>query len=355
MWNTVKNRLHLITGPCSAESEEQVHTIARQLSEKGLVDTFRAGVWKPRTRPGTFEGVGEVALSWLADVQRDYKLRASIEVANASHVELALKYGINNFWIGARTTVNPFYVQEIADALANTNSTVLVKNPIHPDAELWSGGIERIQKSCGEKVGAIHRGFSSFQTSQYRNIPRWEIPIELKRRFPDLFLVCDISHIAGKRSLLHEVAQKAIDLGITGLMIETHPNPTAALSDANQQITVEGLQHIIDTLVQKTSGITDATFLNQLEELRAQIDKIDEDILNAISSRLNLTKEIGTYKKENNVTVFQLNRWNEILETRGENGKKLNLDNAFVHKLYETIHAESIRLQTEVVEQKLPR
>jgi chorismate mutase len=355
MWKTEKNRPYLITGPCSAESEEQLNTIAEQLVQKGLVDTMRAGVWKPRTRPGSFEGLGEQALPWLNAISERLNLPVCIEVANASHVELALKHNISNFWIGARTTVNPFYVQEIADALKGTNASVLVKNPIHPDIELWTGAVERFQKISGKKVGAIHRGFSTFQTSKYRNIPRWEIPIELKRRFPELFIMCDVSHIAGSRNLITEVAQKSIDLGITGLMVETHPNPDAALSDAKQQVTAQGLEFIIKQLVLKYSSVGSKVFLDQLEELRAQIDKIDEDIVQAISSRLELTKEIGSYKKDNNVTVLQLERWNEILETRGVAGEKLNLRKEFIYKLYEAIHSESIRIQTEVVESDLAR
>ena len=353
MWKTEKNRPYLITGPCSAESEEQLNTIADQLVEHQLVDMFRAGIWKPRTRPGSFEGLGEKALPWLSVISTRLSLPVCIEVANSSHVELALKNNITNFWIGARTTVNPFYVQEIADALVGTNASVLVKNPIHPDIELWTGAVERFQKVSGEKVGAIHRGFSSLQTSKYRNIPRWEIPLELKRRFPELFIMCDASHIAGDSNLIAEVAQKSVDLGVTGLMIETHPNPDQALSDAKQQVTSQKLKLIIEQLVLKSNSAGSQVFLDQLEELRAQIDKIDEDILQAISSRLELTKEIGSYKKDNNVTVFQLERWNEILQTRGITGDRLHLRKEFIHRLYETIHSESIRIQTEVIENDL--
>lgn len=353
MWSKNSDTPFLITGPCSAETEEQLYDVAAQLIEFGVVNMLRVGVWKPRTRPGSFEGLGKVALPWLKSLSNKYNLPITIEVANADHVEQALKHNISNFWIGARTTVNPFYVQEIADAIKGTNASVLVKNPIHPDIELWTGAIERFESVCNGSVGAIHRGFSSFQNSKYRNVPRWEIPIELKRRFPDIQLLCDASHIAGDSSLIAEVSQKAIDLGINGLMIESHPNPKMALSDAKQQVTPLHLREIIHGLVLKSTSTGSKIFLDQLEELRAQIDKIDEDILQAIASRLELTKEIGEYKKENNVTVFQLERWNEILATRGFSGERLNLETTFIHKLYETIHSESIRIQTEVVENKL--
>lgn len=354
MIEQAKNRPYIIAGPCSAESEEQLRAVATSLTQNGIVDLFRAGVWKPRTRPGTFEGLGVQALPWLKNLQSEFNLPITIEVANADHVELALKHNITNFWIGARTTVNPFYVQEIADALKGVEAKVLVKNPIHPDIDLWTGAVERIMSACVESnVGAIHRGFSTFQTSQYRNIPRWEIPIELKRRLPNLSLICDVSHIAGSRDLIAELAQKAIDLGIKGLMVETHPNPNEALSDAQQQITPEKLYDIVSGLVLKSTSIGDSVFINTLEELRAQIDKIDEDIVNAISSRLALTREIGSYKKENNVTVFQLDRWKEIVATRSAAGENLGLERDFIHKLYEAIHSESIRIQTEMVESKL--
>ncbi len=349
-----KKRPYLITGPCSAESEEQLLTVAGALKELQLVDMLRAGVWKPRTRPGSFEGLGEKALPWLANIQKEFSLPVTIEVANAVHVEKALKHGITNFWIGARTTVNPFYVQEIADALEGSGASILVKNPIHPDIDLWTGAIERIQSVCENQTGAIHRGFSTFQNSKYRNIPRWEIPIELKRRFPDIFMICDVSHIAGQRNLIEEIAQKSIDLGIQGLMVETHPNPDEALSDAQQQITPRVLEEVIDALIFKTNSTGSKVFIDSLEELRAQIDKIDEDIVGAVASRLALTEEIGAYKKENNVTVFQLERWKEIVATRTDTGEKLSLSKTFIHKLFEAIHSESIRIQTEVIERELP-
>lgn len=345
-----QNKPLLITGPCSAESEQQLRDIANQLIQSGNVDVFRAGVWKPRTRPGSFEGFGQEALPWLQRVQKEYNIPVTIEVGNAQHVELALKHDIQSFWVGARTTVNPFYIQEIAEALKGNEVEVFVKNPIHPDIELWDGGIERFLNVGIDQVAAIHRGFSSFQQSKYRNIPRWEIPIELRRRYPNLKMICDVSHIVGNRALIQEVTQKAMDLGVDGLMIEVHQDPDHALSDAQQQITPRQLDEMLSQIKLKTVGSDDRVFLNQLDELRSQIDKIDEDIIQAIASRLHLTEEIGVYKRDNDVMVLQIERWNDILRTRGAVGEKLGLSSEFIHKLFQIIHSESIKIQTKVVD-----
>lgn len=335
----------IIAGPCSAESEEQLFAVAKGILEGGRIDLFRAGVWKPRTRPNSFEGLGETALPWLKNLQLSFEIPVMVEVANPKHVELALKYGINHLWVGARTTVSPFAVQEIANSIQGTKTSVYVKNPIHPEIELWVGAIERFLKADVHSVSAIHRGFSSFRNSNYRNIPMWEIPIELQRRFPDMALICDPSHIAGKREVVKEVSQRALDLGMAGLMVEVHPTPDSAMSDPNQQITPETFNELIKDLEIKAKTISDVFVINKLEELRSKIDKLDEDLIQILNSRMNLVKEIGEYKKDNGITVFQLERWNEILKTRSEFGDLLGLETDFVKQLMERIHSESIKTQ----------
>lgn len=347
---TYANHQHpfLIAGPCSAEGPEQLLEVALALQELGI-STMRAGVWKPRTRPNNFEGVGPIAFDWIADVKAATNIRFAIEVATAEHVEHALKAGIDLLWIGARTTVNPFTVQEIADALTGVDIPVFIKNPINPEEALWLGAIERIYKAGIEKVGAIHRGFSSYQKSRYRNQPYWQIPLSLKSQFPDLPLLADPSHIAGSRELIQEVSQKALDLGYDGLMIETHPNPDKALSDAQQQITPASLKKIVESLRISNHSSSDTFFINQLEALRLKIDSLDQELIDSLAARMKLVGQIGEYKKDNNVTVFQLERWQEIMQTRPDWAQKQNLTREFITEIFKAIHDESIRLQTDIV------
>lgn len=345
--NTEKDAL-LIAGPCSAESPEQLALVAAHLQSLGI-EIMRAGVWKPRTRPNSFEGKGEEALVWLRYIKQSYPIKIATEVASPLHVEKALKYGMDVLWLGARTTVNPFLVQEIANALQGVNMPVLVKNPINPELGLWQGAIERIINSGNHKVVAVHRGFSSYQKSKYRNIPSWQIALELKSSFPALPLICDPSHIAGNRNMIDEVSQKALDLGYDGLMIETHPNPDNALSDADQQVSLSGLSKILDQLRFTKKHSSDALFISQLEQLREKIDHLDQELVEILSMRKALIEKIGDYKKENNVTVFQLERWNEILSSRTEWGNGKNLSATFIQEIYRAIHDESIRIQTEIM------
>lgn len=343
----------IIAGPCSAESPEQLLTIAREVQALGI-NTMRAGVWKPRTRPNSFEGNGTIAFEWIDEVKKSTAIRFATEVATADHVEQALKAGIDILWIGARTTVNPFTVQEIADALRGVQIPVLVKNPINPELALWIGALERIYKAGIEKVGAIHRGFSSYQKSRYRNQPYWQIPLSLKSQFPDLPLIADPSHIAGTRSLIQEVSQKAMDLGYDGLMIETHPDPDHALSDAQQQITPASLGQLLSVLRISKPSSSNALFVNKLEGLREKIDNLDQELIDTLATRMKLVEQIGEYKKENNVTVFQLERWQEIIQTRPEWAGKQQLAIDFITELFKTIHDESIRIQTEIVNKETP-
>lgn len=338
----------IIAGPCSAESQEQVMEVAKVLASSGKVAIFRAGVWKPRTRPGAFEGKGAEALEWLNKVKKETGLPVAVEVANPKHVEEALKNSIDVLWIGARTTVNPFYVQEIAEALKGVDIPVMVKNPIHPELQLWIGALERFNKVGINKLIAIHRGFYSYGKSEFRNPPQWEIPIALKVEFPDLPVICDPSHISGKADMIEEVAQKAIDLNMDGLMIETHPNPSLALSDAKQQITPQKLIAIIENLKIRQKHSKSIEFENLLEEYRSKINEIDEELLKILERRMDVVEKIGLYKYENNIAVFQLERWAEILKTRKAAGYKLGLSDSFIQSVFQLIHAESIRIQTEL-------
>jgi chorismate mutase len=339
----------IIAGPCSAESEEQVLTVARALKAAGQADMYRAGIWKPRTKPGGFEGRGSAALPWLQAAKAETGLPMAIEVATPKHVEEALKHDIDVLWIGARTTVNPFAVQELADALAGTNKPVMVKNPVNPDLALWIGAIERLERAGITDIAAIHRGFSTFAPSRYRNAPTWAIPIELKTRRPDLVLINDPSHIGGSRDLLLPIAQKALDLDYDGLIIETHPYPDHALSDAAQQVTPARLQQILSELNYRYRSSDNADYLNKAEELRQKMDTADHEILEMLARRMALIQELAEYKKENNVKILQLERWQDIFKTRPEWGRKLNINDKFVGELYKLIHIESIRLQTEVL------
>lgn len=337
----------VIAGPCSAETEEQVLAVAHALKNSD-VTIFRAGIWKPRTRPGGFEGVGEIGLKWLQKAKEETGLLVAVEVANAQHVKLALQYDVDVLWIGARTTVNPFAVQEIADALKNSNKIVLLKNPVNPDLSLWIGGIERLQKAGIQKLGVIHRGFSTYEKTKYRNNPEWQIPIELHSKFPNLPLICDPSHITGKRNMIQEVSQQALDLSYDGLMIETHCNPDTAWSDAAQQITPEVLKQLfVDLKVRKVFDET-TDFNSRLKNLRTQIDELDSKLITILANRMQIADAIGQVKKEKNVAVLQSNRWNEVLRRMIAEGEVKGLSEEFILKLCKAIHQESIVHQEKV-------
>jgi chorismate mutase len=339
----------IISGPCSAETEGQLLSTAEVLAVTGKVHLFRAGIWKPRTRPNSFNGVGEKGLGWLRTVKEETGLLVTTEVANQKHVELCLKYGIDVLWIGARTSANPFSVQEIADVLKGTDIPVLVKNPVNPDLELWIGALERINEAGITKIAAVHRGFSSFEKTPFRNAPMWEIPIELKTICPALPVICDPSHIAGGRDLIPMISQKAIDLDMNGLMIESHINPKTALSDSSQQITPLQLIKIIDELIIRESRISNKNFEDQLEQLRNVIDELDEEMIQNLSVRMDIAERIGEYKKENGVTILQIKRWDEIASKRLNMGLAMGLGEEFIKRLLQLIHKESIKRQTLVM------
>ncbi|UII34846.1 bifunctional 3-deoxy-7-phosphoheptulonate synthase/chorismate mutase type II [Fulvivirga ulvae] len=343
----------IIAGPCSAESEEQLLKTVKAVAALGI-EVIRAGVWKPRTRPNSFEGIGIKALEWIQRIKKECKVKFITEVASAQHVELALKYDLDMVWIGARTTVNPFTVQEIADALKGSTLPVLVKNPVNPDLALWMGAIERIANTGLTEIGAIHRGFSSFRKSKYRNEPVWQIPVELKASIPHIPLICDPSHIGGSRSMIYDISQKALDMGYDGLMIETHPDPDNALSDSKQQITPEQLKDIKHKLRIRQTTSDNVLFKTKLEELRNKIDSVDHDLIETLSIRMKLIEQIGEYKKENNVTIFQLERWNEIIKTRPQWAEALDLRKEFIEEIYKQIHSESLRNQTEILNKQKP-
>ncbi|MBT3873081.1 MAG: bifunctional 3-deoxy-7-phosphoheptulonate synthase/chorismate mutase type II [Flavobacteriaceae bacterium] len=334
----------VIAGPCSAESEEQVLKIAHQLKNTDAT-ILRAGIWKPRTRPGNFEGVGEIGLKWLKRAKDETGLLTATEVANPAHVELALKNDVDLLWIGARTTVSPFIVQEIAEALKGTDKIVLVKNPVNPDLALWLGAVERLHTSNINKLGVIHRGFSTYEKTRYRNNPEWQIPIDLQNQFPDLPLILDPSHIAGRRDIIFDLCQSALDLNFDGLMIETHHDPDNAWSDAKQQITPKTLDQLtIDLKIRKEEG--DALeYLNKLSNLRIQIDVVDHKLTEILGKRMKIADEIGGLKKKNNVAILQNKRWNEILSKMILEGKEFDLSEEFVLKIYKAIHQESINHQ----------
>ena len=338
----------VIAGPCSAETEDQVLKIAHDLKNTD-VSIYRAGIWKPRTRPGMFEGVGAIGLKWLDKVKKETGLLTATEVANASHVKLALEYDIDVLWIGARSTVSPFIVQEIADALKDTDKIVLVKNPVNPDLSLWLGGLERLYSANIKKLGVIHRGFSTYEKSKYRNNPEWQLPIELQNRFPDIPLICDPSHIAGRRDILQDISQTALDLNFDGLMIETHTDPDNAWSDAAQQITPDVLVKMMENLKIRTLTSDEADYKNQLNTLRTQIDVIDHGILETLGKRMKVAVSIGELKKKKNVAVLQTKRWNEILGNMILEGEKKGLSEEFVLKMFKAIHQESINNQEEVI------
>jgi len=348
-WDVYKERPFLISGPCSAETEDQVLETARELAALNRISIFRAGIWKPRTRPNTFEGVGIPGLKWLRTVKKETGLPVATEVANEKHVYEALKYGIDMLWIGARTSVNPFTVQEIADALKGVDVMVFVKNPINPDIELWMGAIERVAKAGIKRLGAIHRGFSSYEKTTYRNQPNWQIPIELRRRIPDLPIICDPSHIAGSREYLHEISQKAMDLSFDGLMIESHINPDKALSDASQQLTPNDLKELLSRLILRNASTTDPKLLDVLGELRQQIDVYDDHLIDLMEQRMKVSETIGLYKKENNITILQTVRWDEVVKKAMKKGLAKGLSAELIDSVFKALHQESINCQMKVM------
>jgi chorismate mutase len=342
----------LIAGPCSVETRDQFLTTASDLAATSQVHALRGGIWKPRTRPNAFEGVGGIGLQWMVEARQQTGLPIMTEVATADHVELCLQHDFDMLWIGARTTVNPFSMQEIAEALRGVDIPIFVKNPINADLSLWIGGLERIYAAGIKRLAAIHRGFSFYGSSIYRNKPMWEIPIALRSNFPQLPIICDPSHICGRRDLLQGVAQKAMDLGFNGLMIESHPTPDQAWSDAAQQITALHYKQLIQDLTIRLASVANGQH-HSLVSLRSQIDKIDEEILVLIGDRMKLAEEIGQYKKDHNMTIFQLERWQEIVATRGQLAERLGLSQDFVDRYLEQLHKESIRTQTKVMHKEV--
>ena len=341
----------LIAGPCSAESEKQTLETAHKLKKhKNLI--FRAGIWKPRTRPNSFEGIGFKGLQWIQKVKEETGLKTTIEVAKAEHVELALKHQVDILWIGARTTGNPFAMQEIADALKNVDIPVMVKNPINPEVNLWIGAIERLQDTGIYNLAAVHRGFFTYKNSKYRNIPQWQLALDLKRKFPDLPMICDPSHITGNSNHILEIAQKAMDMSYDGLMIETHIDPKSALSDKEQQITPLELEEILEKLVIRNFEIDNKEFKATLNQLRIQIDDLDIELLDVLKRRMDLVEKIGHHKNENDVTILQNNRWLEMLKSRVKYGEEKGLSEVFIQQLLKAIHQESIDKQNSVMNKK---
>ncbi|MES2005014.1 MAG: chorismate mutase [Bacteroidota bacterium] len=345
----LKKRPLIISGPCSAETEEQVMQTAVRLAATGKVDILRAGIWKPRTRPGSFEGIGTKGLPWLQAARKASGLPVAVEVATGKQVEDALHFDVDVLWIGARTTVNPFSVQDVADALRGVDVPVLIKNPINPDLELWIGAMERVQKAGIKNVGLIHRGFSSYGNTEYRNAPMWHLAIEMKRRYPELLLINDPSHICGRRDILLDVAQTAIDLDFDGLIIESHIDPDNAWSDAKQQITPEKLGEMISSIRWRNEDVASAEYHAALEKLRQQINNLDDELMQILSQRMKVAENIGQYKKDNNITILQTNRWNSILERAFAKGEKLGLSKEFVTKYFDAVHMESINHQNKIM------
>ncbi|MFD2920086.1 chorismate mutase [Terrimonas rubra] len=340
----------IISGPCSAETEEQLVSTAQRLAATGKVNMLRAGIWKPRTKPGMFEGIGAKGLPWLQKAKELTGLPTAVEVATAKQVQDALTFDVDVLWIGARTTVNPFSVQEVADALRGVDVPVLIKNPINPDLELWSGAVERVARAGVKQIGLIHRGFSSYGNSEYRNAPMWHLAIEMKRRNLELPIINDPSHICGRRDILFSTAQKAIDLDFDGLMIESHIDPDNAWSDAKQQVTPERLKEMLDEIIWRKEDINSEEYHAALETLRQQINHLDDELMQILSQRMKIADKIGAYKKENNITILQTNRWNEILERVADNGEKLGLSREFITKYFDAVHMESINHQKKVMD-----
>jgi chorismate mutase len=345
-WN---KRPLIISGPCSAETEEQVLQTAQRLAATDVVDMLRAGIWKPRTKPGMFEGIGAKGLPWLAQAKKITGLPTTVEVATGKQVQDALNFDVDVLWIGARTTVNPFSVQEVADALRGVDVPVLIKNPINPDLELWSGAVERVARAGIKQIGLIHRGFSSYGNTEFRNAPMWHLVIEMKRRNPELMIINDPSHICGRRDILMGVAQKAIDLDFDGLMIESHIDPDNAWSDAKQQVTPERLAEIIGSIIWRSEDVPSESFHAALDKLREQINHLDDELMQLLGQRMKIADKIGEYKKNNQVTILQTSRWNQILERAYATGEKLGLSKEFVTKYFDAVHMESINHQNKIM------
>ncbi len=344
-----KKRPLIISGPCSAETEEQVVETAVRLHKTGKVDIMRAGIWKPRTRPGSFEGVGAKGLPWLQHAKKLTGIPVAVEVATGKQVEDALTFEVDVLWIGARTTVNPFSVQEVADALRGVDVPVLIKNPINPDLELWTGAVERVAKAGIKQIGLIHRGFSSYGNTEYRNAPMWHLAIEMKRRNPGLLFINDPSHICGRRDILQDVAQEAIDLDYDGLIIESHIDPDNAWSDAKQQITPERLAEMLSSIRWRKEDIASEEYHAAMEKMRQQINQLDDELMQILSTRMKVSEKIGQYKKDNNITILQTNRWNAILERAYAKGEKLGLSKEFITKYFDAVHMESINHQNKIL------
>jgi chorismate mutase len=351
-WLPQINNPLIIAGPCSLETEEQAMSTAKLLAKDHRIFVYRGGVWKPRTRPGSFEGVGSIGLKWLQMVREETGMPVGTEVANSQHTEEALKAGLDVLWIGARSTASPFVVQEIADVVKGTDTVVMVKNPVNPDVQLWLGAFERLSQAGIKNMVAIHRGFTPFRETEYRNYPNWRTVIELRRLMPNLPIICDPSHIGGKREYLFDISQKAFDMGMEGLMIESHIDPSCALSDKEQQLTPADLAKLLDRLVIRNVTTDNKQFENQLELLRNRIDAMDTELLETLSSRMEIVRQIGQYKKDNNVTAFQVGRFSELMEKRVKLGERLNLDPNFVLQLFQHIHEDSVRLQTEIMDKE---
>src|SRR5215469_5064048 len=345
-WN---KRPLIISGPCSAETEDQTVQTIERLAKTGKVDMVRAGIWKPRTRPGSFEGIGTKGLPWLQKARQLTGLPVTVEVATGKQVEDALSFEVDVLWIGARTTVNPFSVQEVADALRGTDVPVLIKNPINPDLELWTGAVERVAKAGVKQIGLIHRGFSSYGNTEYRNAPMWHLAIEMKRRYPDMLFINDPSHICGRRDILQDIAQKAIDLDMDGLIIETHIDPDKAWSDAKQQVTPEKLAELLDSITWRREDVNSDEYHAALEKLRQQINHLDDELMQILGQRMKIAEKIGEYKKNNNITILQTNRWNEILHRAVAKGEKLGLSKEFITKYFDAMHMESINHQNKIM------
>jgi chorismate mutase len=346
-WN---KRPLIISGPCSAETEEQVLATAQRLAATGKVDMLRAGIWKPRTKPGMFEGIGAKGLPWLQQAKKLTGLPTTVEVATGKQVEDALNFEVDVLWVGARTTVNPFSVQEIADALRGVNVPVMIKNPINPDLELWAGAVERIARAGIKQIGLIHRGFSSYGNTEYRNAPMWHLAIEMKLKHPNMPIINDPSHICGRRDILQEVMQKAIDLDYDGLMIESHIDPDNAWSDAKQQVTPERLKEMLESIIWRKEDVNSEDYHAALEKLRQQINQLDDELMQILSQRMKIAEHIGKYKKENNITILQTNRWNEIIERATAKGDKIGLSKEFITKYLDAVHMESINHQKKVLD-----